>query len=106
VYLANASKRWSVIEALLSHLFASYGYWILVIVVAIERVGVPVPGETALIITAVLAATSHSVRIDLVVVSAAAAPSWATPAGTGSAKRLDRSYSLDMVATLVLTRLA
>lgn len=57
----------------LSHLFISYGYWLVAGVVAIERLGVPLPGETALIIASALAATSPTVRIEFIVLSAAIA---------------------------------
>jgi membrane protein DedA with SNARE-associated domain len=35
-----------------SHLIASYGYWALFALVTIESLGIPLPGETALIIAA------------------------------------------------------
>jgi membrane protein DedA with SNARE-associated domain len=51
---------------------ATYGYFAVFLLVALESAGVPVPGETALVSAAVFAATG-SLNIVLVVVSAAAA---------------------------------
>ncbi len=43
----------------LSHLIASYGYWVLFLLIAAESLGVPLPGETALIIAGTYAGHSH-----------------------------------------------
>jgi membrane protein DedA with SNARE-associated domain len=43
----------------MSHLIASYGYWALFAVVAAECLGIPLPGETALIIASAYAGSSH-----------------------------------------------
>jgi len=53
-------------------LLRTYGYGLLFLVVALESLGVPVPGETALIAAAALAARGH-MEIALVVVVAAVA---------------------------------
>lgn len=53
-------------------LLKTYGYGLLFVVVALESVGVPVPGETALVAAAALAARGH-MNIALVVAVAAAA---------------------------------
>jgi membrane protein DedA with SNARE-associated domain len=42
-----------------SHLVATYGYWALFAIVAGESLGVPVPGETALIVAGAYAGTTH-----------------------------------------------
>jgi membrane protein DedA with SNARE-associated domain len=41
------------------HLIAAYGYWALFALVAAESLGVPLPGETALIIAGTYAGTTH-----------------------------------------------
>ncbi len=41
------------------HLIATYGYWALFALVAAESLGVPLPGETALIIAGAYAGTTH-----------------------------------------------
>ncbi len=43
----------------LSHLIATYGYWVLFLLVAAESLGVPLPGETALIIAGTYAGHTH-----------------------------------------------
>jgi len=43
----------------LSHLIATYGYWAVLALVAAESVGIPMPGETALIIAAAYAGHTH-----------------------------------------------
>jgi membrane protein DedA with SNARE-associated domain len=57
------------------HLIASYGYWALFALVAIESLGIPLPGETALIIAGAYAGTTHRLSPWLIfaVASAAAA---------------------------------
>ncbi len=42
-----------------SHLIATYGYWLLFVLVGAESLGVPLPGETALIIAGTYAGHSH-----------------------------------------------
>lgn len=48
-----------------------FGYWVVLLAVAIESMGIPVPGETALVVAAVYASTQHSLNIGLVIVAAA-----------------------------------
>ena len=43
----------------ISHLIATYGYWAVLALVAAESVGIPLPGETALIIAAAYAGHTH-----------------------------------------------
>ena len=54
------------------HLIALYGYWVVAGIVALESMGVPVPGETTLIAAAVYAATTDSMSIVVVIAAAAA----------------------------------
>ena len=55
----------------LIQLLHSYGNVVLGIVVGLESIGLPLPGETLLIAAAVLAGTTHQMNIVLVVLSAA-----------------------------------
>jgi membrane protein DedA with SNARE-associated domain len=55
------------------HVIASYGYWALFALVALESVGIPLPGETALIIAGTYAGTTHQLSPWLIVIIAAAA---------------------------------
>ena len=50
----------------------SYGYLVVFLLVMIESIGVPVPGETALIAAALYAGTTHKLEIGGVVAAAAA----------------------------------
>jgi membrane protein DedA with SNARE-associated domain len=43
----------------LSHLLATYGYWAVFALVAAESLGIPLPGETALILAAAYAGRTH-----------------------------------------------
>lgn len=55
----------------LLHLLATYGYWAVLLFVAIESTGIPFPGETMLLVAAVFAGTTHRLSIPLVIVAAA-----------------------------------
>jgi membrane protein DedA with SNARE-associated domain len=53
-------------------LIEGYGLWVLFFVVMLESMGVPVPGETALVTTALYAGSTHRIDIVSVVLVAAA----------------------------------
>ena len=50
---------------------ASYGYWAVLLFVAIESIGIPFPGETMLLVAAIFAGTTHRLSIPLVILAAA-----------------------------------
>ena len=52
-------------------LLQTYGYGVIMVVVALESAGVPLPGETTLISAAVYAGTTHRLEIWLVIAAAA-----------------------------------
>ncbi|CAO3356446.1 DedA family protein [Azospirillum melinis] len=56
----------------IADLVATYGYWLIAGIVALESTGLPVPGEAALIAGAVLAGTSAQLQIEFVIAAAAA----------------------------------
>lgn len=56
----------------LTHLLTTYGYWAVLIFVAIESIGIPFPGETMLLIAAIYAGRTHQLFIPLVIAAAAA----------------------------------
>jgi membrane protein DedA with SNARE-associated domain len=56
----------------LIQLLHAYGYAVLGVVVGLESVGLPLPGESLLIGTAVIAGTTHDLNIVAVVIAAAA----------------------------------
>lgn len=55
----------------LHHLIAAYGYWVVACIVGLEGVGVPLPGETTLIVAALYAANGHDLGIGAVIAAAA-----------------------------------
>jgi len=55
----------------LVHLLATYGYWAVLLFVAIESTGIPFPGETMLLVAAIYAGTTHQLSIPLIIVAAA-----------------------------------
>jgi membrane protein DedA with SNARE-associated domain len=56
----------------LPHLFTTYGYGAIGGLVALESMGIPLPGETVLVAAAVLAGTKHVLNIRFVIAAAAA----------------------------------
>src|SRR5262249_21812142 len=54
------------------HLVHAYGLWVLFGVITLEAVGIPMPGESALVATALFAASTHQIDIALVITIAAA----------------------------------
>jgi len=53
------------------HLLNTYGYWAVLVFVAIESTGIPFPGESMLLVAAIYAGTTHRLSIALVIVAAA-----------------------------------
>ena len=56
----------------LANFLAIYGYWAVLLFVAVESTGIPFPGETMLIFASIYAGTTHRLSIVLVIVAAAA----------------------------------
>lgn len=57
--------------AWLDHAILTYGYWVVLIAVALESIGVPFPGETALLAAAIYAGTGKPLDIAWVIAFAA-----------------------------------
>ena len=57
--------------AYLTHLVQSYGYYAVFVLIALESMGVPLPGETGLIAAAIYAGSTH--QLNVVVLAAVAA---------------------------------
>jgi membrane protein DedA with SNARE-associated domain len=55
----------------LVHFLTTYGYWAVLLFVAIESTGIPFPGETMLLLAAIFAGTTHQLSIPLVILAAA-----------------------------------
>ena len=51
---------------------SSYGYWAVFVIVALESAGVPLPGETILVGSAIYAGESHNMRVEGIVAAGAA----------------------------------
>ena len=51
------------LTAAASHLVSVYGYWAIAGIVGLEGIGIPIPGETTLILAAVYAGSTH--RLDI-----------------------------------------
>jgi membrane protein DedA with SNARE-associated domain len=58
--------------AFLSNVAASHGYWIVAVIVALESMGLPLPGEATLIAAALYAGATHRLEIAIVVAVAMA----------------------------------
>lgn len=59
--------------AYLEHLLHAYGYAAIFAVIALENVGLPLPGETILITSGIFAATTHELNVVGIVFTAAVA---------------------------------
>ena len=55
----------------LQQLVGTHGYWIVALIVGLESVGLPLPGETILVLAAIYAATEPSFNIWVVIAVAA-----------------------------------
>ena len=53
-------------------LLVTYGYWALFVVITLESMGLPLPGESALVGVALYAGQSHRLELSLVILAAAA----------------------------------
>ena len=71
-----------------AHMVAAYGYPAIALVIALESMGVPLPGETVLIAAAVYAGSTHHLDIILVVLAAAAGAVLGDNAGFWIGRRL------------------
>src|SRR5262245_35538317 len=56
---------------MLQDLVATHGYWTVALVVGLESMGIPLPGETVLVLAAIYAASDPSLNIGLVIAAAA-----------------------------------
>lgn len=65
------------------HILSAYGYWTLFLVVALECAGLPLPGETLLVGGAIYAGETGGLRIDYLILAAAAGAVLGGVAGYG-----------------------
>jgi membrane protein DedA with SNARE-associated domain len=55
----------------LLHIDPAHGYWVVALLIALESLGLPLPGETVLIAAAIYAGSRHGLNIGLVIAAAA-----------------------------------
>lgn len=55
----------------LADLIAAHGYWVVAVVIALESMGIPLPGETTLVTAAIFAGSTHQLSIVWVIFAAA-----------------------------------
>jgi len=67
----RGAARW-VTGLNLTQVLATYGYLAVLALVAVESMGIPVPGETMLLVAAIYAGTTHRLSLPLVIAAAAA----------------------------------
>jgi membrane protein DedA with SNARE-associated domain len=60
------------LSSYLAELIATYGYALVAVIVGLESMGLPVPGETTLVTAAIYAGTTHRLSITFIVVAAIA----------------------------------
>jgi membrane protein DedA with SNARE-associated domain len=58
-------------KEMLQHLITTHGYWTIALIVGLESMGIPLPGETVLVLAAIYAASDPSLNIWLVIAAAA-----------------------------------
>lgn len=75
-------------------LVQTYGLWMLAAVVLLECMGVPLPGETALLAAAIYAGSTHQLSIGSVVVVAATA----AVVGGGAGYAIGRSAGIPLIS--------
>jgi membrane protein DedA with SNARE-associated domain len=55
----------------LTHLLQTYGYLAVFVLVAVESTGIPLPGETMLLVAAIYAGATHQLAIAGIIIAAA-----------------------------------
>jgi len=58
-------------KEMLQDLVATHGYWSVALIVGLESMGIPLPGETVLVLAAIYAASDPNLNISLVIAAAA-----------------------------------
>jgi membrane protein DedA with SNARE-associated domain len=61
----------SVLLGELQQLVSAHGYWAVALIVGLESMGLPLPGETILVLAAIYAATEPSFNVGVVIAVAA-----------------------------------
>ena len=66
----SESGHWSELTPDLAHLISAYGIWLIALIIALECICIPVPGETTLVAAAIYAGTTHELNIFSVILAA------------------------------------
>ena len=61
----------SVLLGELQQLVSAHGYWVVALIVGLESMGLPLPGETILVLAAIYAATEPNFNVGVVIAVAA-----------------------------------
>jgi len=92
---------------LLRHALVQYGYWAVAVTLLLENTGVPLPGETILLLASFLAYSEHSLRLPWIIVVATVAATAGDNLGyilghRGGRPLLERYQNIFRVRTEVL----
>lgn len=87
----------------LAELIATHGYWVVAAVIMLESMGLPLPGETTLVTTAIFAGTTHHLHIGLVIAAAAAGAIVGDNLGYGIGRRFGAGLLRDYGHLLRIT---
>jgi hypothetical protein len=88
----------SSLQQALQEFVSANGYWAIALIVGLESMGIPLPGETILVLAAIYAAADPTLNIWVVI--AAATIGSVTMPDTGSAGNTPTRSSSDTVGTL------
>jgi len=91
------------LETLVPALVNHYGLWLLAVIVGLESAGVPLPGETTLVATALYAGATGRLHIASVVIAAAAGAIVGDNIGYWIGRRFGHPWILRHQSTLHLT---
>ena len=84
----------------LQQLVSLHGYWVIGLIVGLESLGLPLPGETILVLAAIYAATEPSFNIWVVIAVAALARSSAITSAIGSDQDTAMHFYCDTASVL------
>lgn len=94
---------------LLRHALVQYGYWAVAVTLLLENTGMPLPGETILLLASFLAYSEHSLRLPWIIVVATVAATAGDNLGyilgrRGGRPLLERYQNIFRIRTEVLER--
>src|SRR5262245_26416475 len=84
----------------LQQLVSLHGYWVVGLIVGLESLGLPLPGDTILVLAAIFATTEPSFNIWIVIAVAAMARSSAITSAIGSNQDMATHFCCDTASVL------